>query len=203
MKKPIITILSIALILMIWASSVYALGETDHTVVYKVTHHSKTGELISYAAYSIVAQGKSGYWLQRTTSMEPDFKTLLSITQTLLNDSSYEPLRYIMHRPANMKRPENVIDLPLEKMGKDEILPTPITEAFTDAGQFQVAAGTFEVKQGQVGGFMLWISPDTPVLGVVKVEAPDWTMELFRIDNTAVDLLPKKPEKGGIVYLKE
>jgi hypothetical protein len=182
---------------------VYALGETDQTIIYKVIHRTSAGELTSYTAYSIVAREESGYWLQRTTSMQPDFKTLLSITQSLLNDSTHEPLRYIMHRPANMKRPENVIDLPLEKMGKDEILPTPITDAFADVGQVQVAAGTFEVKQGQVGGFMLWISPEVPVLGVVKVEAPDWTMELFRIENTAVDLLPKKPGKGGIVYLKD
>jgi hypothetical protein len=202
MKRPILYI-SIIFIIISWPSSVYALGETDQTIIYKVTHQTTAGELTSYIVYSIVAREKTRYWLQRTTSMQPDFKTLLSITQTLLNDSSYEPLRYIMHRPANMKRPENVIDLPLEKMGKDEILPTPVTDAFADAGQVQVAAGIFEAKQGQAGDFMLWVSPDVPVLGVVKVEALEWTMELFRINDTAVDLLPKKPEKGGIVYLKE
>jgi hypothetical protein len=183
MKRQIFYI-GIVFILISWTSSVYALGETDQTIIYKV-------------------QEKTGYWLQRTTSMQPDFKTLLSITQTFLNNSTHEPLRYIMHRPANMKRPENVIDLPLEKMGKDEILPTPISEAFADAGQVQVAAGVFEARQGQAGDFMLWVSPDVPVLGVVRVEAPDWSMELFRIDVTAGDLLPKKPQKGGIVYLKE
>jgi len=187
---------------MICASTVYALGETDRTVIYKVTQHTTAGELTSYTAYSIVAREESGYWLQRTTHLRLGSKSL-SITQTLLNDFTHKALRYIMHRPANMKRPENVIDLPLEKMGKDEILPTPITKAFTDAGQVQVAAGTFEAKQGQVGDFMLWVSPDVPVLGVVKVEAPEWTMELLRIDHTAADLLSKKPKKGGIVYLKD
>jgi len=202
MKRQILYI-SIAFILLSWVSSVYALGEKDQTIIYKVTHQTTAGELTSYTAYSIVAQEESGYWLQRTTSIQPDFKTLLSITQTLLNDSTHEPLRYIMHRPANMQRPENVIDLPLEKMGKDEILPTPISGTFADVGQVQVAAGTFEAKQGQVGDFMLWVSPDVPVLGVVKVEVSDWTMELFRIDETADDLLPKKPKKGGVVHLKE
>lgn len=202
MKRQIFYI-GIAFILISWASSVDALGETDQTIIYKITHQTTAGELTSYTAYSIVAREESGYWLQRTTSMQADFKTLLSITQTLLNNSTHEPLRYIMHRPANMQRPENVLDLPLEKMGQDEILPTPITEAFASAGQVQVAAGTFEAKQGQVGDFMLWVSPDVPVLGVVKVQAPDWTMELFRIDKTAGDLLPKKPQKGGIVYLKD
>ncbi len=200
MQKQTLYVFSIVLILIGCSSMVYALRETDRTVIYKITYQSTAGKLTTYTAYSIVAQTESGYWLQRTTFMQPDSDPL-SITQTLLNASTHEPLRYIMHRPANMKRPENVIDLPLEQMGKDEILPTPITNAFADTGRLQVAAGAFEVKQGQVRDSMLWVSPDVPVLGVVKVETPEWTMELFRIDHAVVDLLPKKPEKGGIVYI--
>jgi hypothetical protein len=202
MKKPVVFVLSVLLILMTWTSMVYALGEKDKTVIYKIISHTKAGDLITYTAYSIVAHEKSGYWLQRTTSMQPDSKPL-SITQTLLDDLTHEPLRYIMHRPANMEHPDNVLDLPLEKMGKEEILPTPLTKAFAEAGRVQVAAGTFEAKQGQFGDFMLWVNLDVPVLGVVKAETPDWTMELVRIDPRAVDLLPKKPKKGGIVYLNE
>jgi hypothetical protein len=204
MKRQIVCLLSLSITLMLisCASTGYALGEKDKTVIYKVTHHSAAGELTTYTAYSIVAQEKAGYWLQRTTSKQPDSQPL-SITQTLLDNFTHKPLRYIMHRPANMKRPANVIDLPLEQMGKDEILPTPITNAFADAGRIQVAAGTFAAKQGQIGNSTLWISFDVPVLGVIKVETPEWMMELVRIDPNVVDLLPQKPKKGGIVYLKE
>jgi hypothetical protein len=102
-----------------------------------------------------------------------------------------------------MDRPAVVVDMPLEEMGKDEVFPTPITEAFTDAGRLQVQAGEFTVWEGQQGDFTLWVSPDVPVLGVVKVETPEWTMELFRIDPSVTDLFPKKPPKGGRVFLEE
>ena len=204
MKRQIACLLSLCLALMFISgvSTVSALGEKDKTEIYKITHHTKAGELVTYTGYSIVVQEKAGYWLQRVTSKQPDSQPL-SITQTLLDNATHKPLRYIMHRPANMNRPALVSDLPLDQMGKDEILPTPITNAFTDAGQVQVAAGTFAAKQGQVGDFKLWVSPDAPVLGVVKAETPEWTMELFRIDPKVVDLLPQKPKKGGSVPMKE
>ena len=46
------------------------------------------------------------------------------------------------------------------------------------------------------------LNADVPVLGVVKAETKDWVMELFRITENTEDLLPQKPPKGGIVYLK-
>jgi hypothetical protein len=188
------------MLLVGWALNVQALGETDRTVVYKVTHQTKAGALSTYAAYSIVAQEETGYWLQRTTSMQPDSE-LLSITQTLLDDLTHEPLRYIMHRPGNMDTPENVLDLPLTKMGQEEILPMPLTNAFAEAGQVQVPAGMFDARKGYVDDGWYWVSLDVPVLGVVKAERPEMTMELFRIEQGAVDLLPQKPPKDGIVYL--
>jgi hypothetical protein len=202
MRKHYVSTLSLLLILISWISMAYALEEKDKTVIYQVTIHSNAGDLISYTAYTIATQEKTGYWLQRTTATQPDSKPL-SITQTLLDNTTHKPLRYIMHRPANMNRLENVIDFPLEQMGTDEVLPTPITADFADAGRIQVAAGTFEVQQAHIGGQTLWVNPDVPVLGVVKAETADWTMELVRIDPQAIDLLPKKPQKGGIVYLNE
>lgn len=199
MKKHILCLLGIAGLLLIGVSTVSALDEKDKTVIYKVMHYNK---LVTYTAYSIVAQEKGGYWLQLVASSQPDSQPL-SITQTLLAEKTHKPLRYIMHRPANMSRPANVIDLSLTEMGKDEVLPTPIGKTFTDAGQVQVAAGTFAAKQGQVGKATLWVSADAPVMGVIKAATPDWTMELFRIDPKVVDLLPQKPKKGGVVYLKE
>lgn len=202
MKKTLRLLWCSGILLLLMTVHVYALGETDRTVMYKITHYSTAGNLTSYTAYSIVAPEESGYWLQRTTHIQIDSKPL-SITQTLLDDVTHEPLRYIMHRPANMNRPPSVIDLPLEKMGKDEILPTPITESFVDAGRIQVAAGEFEAQRGEVGNRRLWVGLEVPVVGVIKVEAPEWTMELFQIDYHVEDLLSKKPVKGGMVYLEE
>jgi hypothetical protein len=201
MKKRICCIVGMMCLLFGVVSTAFALEEKDTTVIYKVTTHSKAGDLINYVAYSIVAQDKADYWLQRTTSNEPDSQPL-SITQTLIDSKTHKPLQYIMYRPERMNRPANVADFPLTEMGKDEILPLPITSEFADAGHIQVPAGDYAVKQAQVGPATRWVSPDVPVLGVVKAEAPDWTMELFRIDSKAADLLPQKPQKGGVVYLK-
>ena len=88
-------------------------------------------------------------------------------------------------------------------MGKDEILPTPLTKVFKEHARIKVPAGTYDTQKGQDGNVTLWLSLDIPVLGVVKAEAKDWTMELFRIDHNVVDLLPKKPPKGGIVHVNE
>ena len=203
--KPILrVIVGLSIILSVSGSDGWALNETRYTVIYKVTHHSAMGDLESYTAYSVVAEEEEGYWLQRTTHMQSPESRPLSITQTLLNSQTHEPLRYIMHRPANMGRPPVVVDRPLAEMGKDEILPIPITDAFSGAGNLSVAAGTFAVKTGRVDDkFIVWVNSEVPVLGVVKAETPDWTMELFRIDPHAEDLLVPKPPKGGRVYLKE
>ena len=202
MKLRQLALLNLVFVLLFSTIAAYSLGETEQTVIYQITHHTNAGELTSYTTYSIVAQEKAGYWLQRTTHMQIDSKPL-SITQTLLESSTHKPLRYIMHRPARMDRPAIVVDMPLEEMGKDEVLPTPITDAFADAGRLQVQAGEFAVWQGQVGEFSLWANPDVPVLGVVKVETPEWTMELFRIEPSVTDLFPHKPPKGGRVFLEE
>jgi len=201
MKRQLWRVLSMVLVVGLCPSLLYALGETDRTVIYQVTSRTSAGESVMYSVYSIVATETSGYWLQRTIALQPDGKPL-SITQTLLDTFTHQPRRYIMHRPANQQRPENVIDLPLEKMGQEEILPTPLTSAFTDAGQMQVPGGTFAAQQGQDGDVTLWLSLDAPVLGVIKAERPEWTMELYRIDPQVTDLLPKKPKPGGIVYLE-
>ena len=75
-----------------------------------------------------------------------------------------------MHRPANMGRPPVVVDQPLAEMGKDEILPIPITDAFSDAGTLNVAAGIFAVKTGRVDDkFIVWVNSEVPVIGVVRV----------------------------------
>ncbi len=184
-----------------YATIGFALGEMGKTLTYKVTHDTAAGKLTTYTHYSIVASEKNGYWLQRAITISPDSKPL-SITQTLLDDFTHEPLRYIMHRPAKMNRPENVIDLPLSKMGKDEILPTPLTGIFNEPVGLQLEAGAFDTMKGRDGDVVLWVSLDIPVLGVAKVETSKWTMELIRITDKAVDLLPKKPPKGGIAYYK-
>jgi hypothetical protein len=178
------------------------LGEREKTVTYKFTHRTAAGELITYAHYSIVAQEGGGYWLQRVATMQPE-SAPLSITQSLLDDYTHEPIRYIMHRPAKMDQPENIIDLPLSKMGQDEILPTPVTGAFTEEERLQLASGTFDTKKGWNGKATLWVNLDIPVLGVVKAEMEEWTMELFQISDAAEDLLPQKPPQGGIVYLNK
>jgi hypothetical protein len=204
MKHTLFILFSLIFILTITFSAGWALNEEGQTIIYKVTHHSSAGDLASYVAYSIAAKEQQAYWLQRTTHMQSPESQPLSITQTLLDGETHAPLRYIMHRPPNMGRPAVVVDLPVAEMGKDEIFPTPITNDFSDSGALQVAAGTFAVKTARIGEeFTVWASPDVPVLGVVKVEAPDWTMELFRIDPYAEDLLSPKPPQGGRVYLKE
>ncbi len=108
-----------------------------------------------------------------------------------------------MHRPAKMDQPENIIDLPLSKMGQDEILPTPVTGAFTEEEHLQLASGTFDTKKGWNGKATLWVNLDIPVLGVVKAEMEEWAMELFQISDLSEDLLPQKPPQGGIVYLNK
>ena len=200
-KKRCIFFSSIFLVLAC-SITAFALGETGKTLTYKVTHNTAAGKLTTYAHYSIVAHAEAGYWLQRTTSMRPDSKPL-SITQTLLDDYTHEPLRYIMHRPAKMDRPPSVIDLPLSEMGKDEILPTPLIGAFTEDAHLQLEAGSFDTKKGWDGHATLWVSLDIPVLGVAQAETQDWTMELVRIKDGAVDLLSQKPSEGGVVYLKD
>ncbi len=196
------TMLLILLICFGAVTPLSGLGEMDNTLLYKVTHRTSAGTLVTYTEYSIVAQEKDGYWLQRLVKMSPSAEPV-SITQTLMGDFSHEPLRYIMHRPAKMNTPANVIDLPLEKMGKDEVLPTPLTGKFQEIEQIQIEAGTFETKKGREGDATFWLSLDIPVMGVAQVETPEWTMELVSIEDGTVDLLPKKPPKGGIVYLDE
>ena len=180
-----------------------ALMEEGQTVVYKVTHHSAAGDLESFIAYSLAGLTEAGYWLQRTTHMQSPESQPLSITQNLLDAGTHQPLRYIKYRPANMGRPAIAVDLPLEEMGKDEVFPAPLTDAFTDAGTLAVPSGSFAVRVVNTGKFTIWANPDVPVLGVVKVETPDWTMELFRIEPHAADLLPNKPPKGGRAVVEE
>lgn len=180
-----------------------ALMEEGQTVIYRVTHHSVAGDLGSFVACSVAGITEDGYWLQRTTHMQDPDSQPLSITQTLLDSVTHEPLRYIMYRPAKMGRPANVVDLPLERMGKDEVLPTLITDEFSDGGTLEVAAGTFAVVTKQTEKFTIHANPDIPVLGVALIEAPDWTMELFKIDAQAKDFFPEKPPKGGMVYVPE
>lgn len=202
MRKYAWVLGGLLVLFLLSTSSVFALGEREKTVTYKFTHHTTAGDLTTYIHYSIAAQEDEGYWLQRVTTMQRD-SAPLSITQTLLNDYTHEPLRYIMHRPAKMNQPANVIDLPLSRMGQDEILPTPLTGAFSDEEQVQVEAGTFTAQKGSDGRSVLWVNLEIPVLGVIKAETEDWTMELVQIQDNAEDLLPKKPPKGGIVYLDE
>ena len=201
MKRQISQLIIVILVCIGYAVTGYALGETQQTVLYVTTYKGSQTPPV-YTSYSIVAHAESGYWLQRTTSIQPDSEPL-SITQTLLDNDTHKPLRYIMHRPANMKQPERVVDLPLSEMGKDEVLPTPLTNAFKESAHLEVPAGTYDTKKGQNGNDTLWLSLDIPVLGVAKAEMKDWTMELFRIDHNVVDLLPNKPPKGGIVPVNE
>jgi hypothetical protein len=202
MKKHHIILLGFIALYIVYAATAYALGENGKTLTYKITHDTSAGKLITYSHYNIAAQEENGYWLQRTTTMYQDSDPL-SITQTLIEDFTHEALRYIMHRPAKMNTPANVIDLPLAKMGKDEVLPTPLTGAFSEPERVQLEAGTFETKKGQVGDVTYWVSLEIPVMGVAKVATNEWTMELVQIVDNATDLLPQKPPKGGIVYLKE
>jgi hypothetical protein len=201
MKKHISQLIIVILICIGYSVTGYALGEIQQTVMYVTTYQGSQTPPI-YTSYSIVAHAESGYWLQRTTSLQPDSGPL-SITQTLLDNDTHKPLRYIMHRPANMKQPERVADLPLAEMGKDEVLPTLLTKAFKEHARIEVPAGTYDTQKGQDKNITLWLSHDIPVLGVVRAEMKDWTMELFRIDHNVIDLLPKKPPKGGIVNMNE
>jgi len=193
------------LMLLSFASGTFAFEDTQQSVVYLVTYktaQAADAEAVKvFVTYTIAAREDTTYWLQRTTAVNADAGPL-SITQTLLDDRTHQALRYIMHRPANMDRPENVIDLPLSKMGKDEILPVPITAAFSEETDIQVAAGTYAAYKGEKDRITLWLNAEVPILGVVKAETPDWTMELFSLTDAVEDLLPQKPPKGGIVYLK-
>ncbi len=202
MKKHYIILLGFIVLYFVFATTAYALGETGKTLTYKITHNTSAGTLTTYTYYSITAQEENGYWLQRTTTMYQDSKPL-SITQTLIDDFTHEALRYIMHRPAKMNTPASVIDLPLGEIGKDEVLPTPATGAFSASERIQLETGTFETRKGQVGDVTYWVSLEIPVMGVAKVETQEWTMELVQIVDRVTDLLPQKPPKGGIVYLKE
>ncbi len=204
MNKKLFAIMTLLLSVAGFAMSAYALGETDMTVTYKVITRSSAGDLTTYVSYNIAAADNDGYWLQRTTYMTLDSKPL-SITQTLLDNETHAAKRYIMHRPANMDRPESVIDLPLAKMGKDEILPQPTPESADKDSviRVQVEAGEFAIQEVPADGVTLWVSADVPVLGVAKVEAADWTMELVSIVNASDDLFPKKPAPGGVAYMEE
>ena len=152
MERRIVPICFFILILISSVTTSYALGETQQAVIYLVTYKTaqttNAANLSVYVTYTIVARSETAYWLQRTTSIKLDAGPL-SITQTLLDDRTHQALRYIMHRPANMDRPENVIDLPLSKMGKEEIFPTPITKAFPEKTRLQVAAGTYAAIKGK------------------------------------------------------
>lgn len=204
MNKKLLTIMMSLIGVAGFAMSAHALGETDTTVTYKVMTHSSAGDLVTYTSYNIADVEDGGYWLQRTTYMTPDAEPL-SITQTLLDNDTHAAKRYIMHRPANMDRPESVIDLPLAKMGKEEILPCPMPES-TDRDSViraQVEAGIFAIQEVDINGALLWVSADVPVLGVAKVETKEWTMELISIENVSEDLFPNKPTSGGVVYLNE
>lgn len=185
-----------------FAMSAYALGETDTTVTYKVTTHSSAGDLVNYTSYNIAAIEGGSYWLQRVTYMAPGANPL-SITQTLLDRKTHAAKRYLMHRPANMDRPESVIDLPLAKMGKEEILPNPNAESASGTIQITTEAGSFVTQEIAADHITVWVSADAPVLGVVKVETSDWTMELISVENTSEDLFPNKPAPGGVVYMNE
>lgn len=185
-----------------FAMSAYALGETDVTVTYKVTTHSSAGDLVVYTSYNIAATEDGGYWLQRVTHLTPDAKPL-SITQTLLDSETHAAKRYIMHRPANMDRPESVVDLPLAKMGKEEILPNPAAGSASGTVQIETEAGAFNTQETAADNATLWLSADVPVLGVAKAETTDWTMELVSIANASEDLFLNKPAPGGVVYMNE
>lgn len=200
--KNFVIVICASLLLFIAVQHAGALGETDVTTIYKMVHQSAAGPLESYTAYSIVAREKTGYWLQRVTYLTLE-SAPLSITQTLLDETTHQPLRYLMHRPANMDKPARVVDLPLSDMGQDEVLPTPVMANFADAGQLETPAGTFAVKQGQMDKFSLWLSPDAPVMGVVKAETEEWTMELVRIDSHVEDFFPRRPAQGGTVVLED
>ena len=202
MKKKLFSIMIAFASIAGFAMSAYALGETGTTVTYKVTTHSSAGDLVNYTSYNIAAIEGDSYWLQRVTYMTPGANPL-SITQTLLDHKTYTAKRYLMHRPANMDRPESVIDLPLAKMGKEEILPNPAAESASGTAQIETEAGTFTAQEVAADGATLWLSADAPVLGVVKVETNDWTMELIRIENASEDLFPNKPAPGGVVYMNE
>ena len=202
MNKKLLSILMSLAGVAGFAMSAHALGETDVTVTYKVTTHSSAGDVVVYTNYNIAATEDGGYWLQRTTHTTPDSKPL-SITQTLLDSETHAAKRYIMHRPANMDRPESVIDLPLAKMGKEEILPTPAAESASGTVQIETEAGTFAAQEVAADGATLWLSADAPVLGVVKAETKDRTMELVSIENVSEDLFPNKPAPGGVAYMNE
>ncbi len=200
MKKYILYVVLGGFFMFSSVTPAFALGETGTTVVYRVTHTTPAGTLSTYASYRIVAHEKHGYWLQRTITLTPE-SAPLSVTQTLFDDFTHEPLRYIMHRPAKMGRPENVIDLPLSKMGKDEILPVPGGKPGANSTPLQTDIGVFETREVVIDGTQFWLSLQIPVLGVVKAATEEWTMEVVRISQGAEDLLPKKPPQGGIVYL--
>ena len=53
------------------AVSAFALGETGTTVLYKMTHRTQAGALVTYVAYNIAATDDNGYWLQRVALMTP------------------------------------------------------------------------------------------------------------------------------------
>ena len=194
------TLLGSVLLVISLATAAFALGEPDKMVTYKVTYHTSAGTSVLFTSYSVVATAEGGYWLQRTTAMSPDAEPL-SITQTLLDASTHQPQRYIMYRPAKMNQPASVVDLPLAKMGKDEILPMTITGTATE--QLQLEAGTFDTQKRTDGEVTFWGAADVPVLGIAKVETPEWIMEAFSIQDGVIDLLPEKPASGGTVYLEE
>jgi len=189
------------MLLLVCPRMAFSLGEEQRTVSYKVIHATSAGELISYAHYSIVAFEGDGYWLQRVITMAPDSKPV-SITQTLLDDTSHKALRYVMHRPAKMNQAPSVIDLPLARMGKDEILPIDPETLSGVAERIRTEGGDFDALNVSEGETALWLSADIPVLGVARAENNEFTMELFQIRDAAHDLLSKRPPKGGVVYLE-
>ena len=201
MRKHHIQQLIVSIMLLAYPAIAFSLGEEQFTVSYKVVHTTSAGELTSYAHYSIVASEQDGYWLQRVISMTPDSKPL-SMTQTLLDNETHEALRYLMHRPAKMDRPPSVIDLPLERMGKDEILPVSPEGLSGATEQIRTEAGDFETLKISEDHAMLWLSAEVPVLGVARAQTDEFTMELIHVSDSAHDLFSKKPPKGGVVYLE-
>jgi hypothetical protein len=190
-----------AILLLACPAIAFSLGEEQITVSYKVIHTTGAGELTSYAHYGIVGYEDDAYWLQRVISMTLDSKPL-SITQTLLDSKTHHALRYIMHRPAKMDRPPSVIDLPLDRMGKDEILPFPLEALSGVRENIQTEIGEFDALRISEDDTVLWLSADIPVLGVAKTANAEFTMELIHVRDTTDDLLAKKPPRGGVVYLE-
>ncbi|PID56891.1 hypothetical protein CSB45_09530 [candidate division KSB3 bacterium] len=200
MKSYQFQIVIAAMMVLVCPAAGFSLGEEQVTVTYKVIHTTRAGELISYAHYSVAAHEAEGYWLQRVISLTADSKPL-SIVQILLDRDTHQARRYIMHRPAKMDQPPSVIDLPLDRMGKDEILPMPLKAISGVREIIPTEFAEFDALKCSAKNSTIWLSAAVPVLGVVKVEHAEFTMTLSQIRDSARDLLSQKPPKGGISYM--